>query len=196
MSDYVREVEEFFLTLVGQGAALPEGDVALILKWQAEGIPVDVVKRALEGDAKRMLNSGTVELPARLRFYRAAVEKAAKQWQASSEAGFVENQTTPEPSLKDEVKTRLAQLPEKYRESVMQAMEGVAIHDPEQLNAALIRGLLDAMDEKNRATMEKAAADAEKRGLASGLGRMAARNLGQQVLKKLLMEEIGIDTFV
>ena len=196
MSDYIREVEEFFLTLVGRGAALPEGDVALILRWKAEGIPLYVVKRALEGEAQRIANNSADDLPARLRFYRAAVEKAAQQWQSSAEAGFAENEPGQDTSLKDVMDEHIAQLPERYRESVIRAVEGISIHDPEQLNSALIQGLMDAMDEKTRADMEKAAAEAEKRGLESGLGRMAARNLGQRVLKKRLMEEIGIDTFV
>ena len=81
---FLAEVEAAFVSARGQGLMLVEADVALVDTWEAAGIPVDVVCRALhEGvqDWREQYGAKRVP-PRRLTHYTKYVESAAEQRKA------------------------------------------------------------------------------------------------------------------
>ena len=81
---FLAEVEAAFVSARGQGLMLVEADVSLVDTWEAAGIPVDVVCRALhEGvqDWREQYGAQRVP-PRRLTHYTKYVESAARQRKA------------------------------------------------------------------------------------------------------------------
>jgi len=195
-TDYVRAVEEFFLGLVGQGMALPEGDIRMLLEWKARAVPKEIIQKALQKEADRLTDMGRDELPSRLRLYRGAVEKAISQWQASAEAGF-STKTAPKTENNDILKGLRSvwdTIAPRYRDILAGCLDELrSEHDPDRINNTIIDTLSAAMDETTRQKMDKACADAESRGLHAGMGRMAAKNLGVKVRKQMIIKEVGVD---
>lgn len=198
-TDYVREIEEFFLGMVGQGMALPEGDIGIILEWKARSVPAAIIQKALRKEAARLLDLGRDELPTRLRVYRGAVEKDVSQWLASAEAGFsTQAASTGENDAILRLRSRVATVDQRYRDVLMRCLDDLeSDHDPDRINRAIINALTLAMEEQTREAVDMASEQAESRGLRAGMGRMAAKNLGLKVRKQMLCEEVGIeDLFV
>ncbi len=74
---YLELVTDFFTGLQGRGLMLSPVDTELVHRWEARGIPVEVVCRGLQAsvEAHQLLRPG-VPPPHRLAYYAAAVDEA------------------------------------------------------------------------------------------------------------------------
>lgn len=196
-TDYVRQVEEFFLDMVGQGMALPEGDIKIILQWKTQSVPLEIIKTALRKEADRLCDMGR-ELPVRLHLYRGEVEKAVSKWQVSAEAGFSPRSSSTGEDLITGLRSRVDTANYKYRDRLIRCLDGIRnTNDPDRINQAIIKALSDVIDPDARKKIDIATEQAETRGLQAGMGRMAAKNLGLDVRKQMLAREVEIeDLFV
>lgn len=194
--NYVREVEEFFLGLAGQGVALPESDIRVILKWKAMGVPVQVLQKAIRREVERLVRSGMDEPPVRLRLYRGAVDKAIQQWSRSGDAGLGNNVKPQQdaPDLPDRLRQRVARAKKQYQGPLLRALQGLKDeNDPEVINRAILEAVMGVMEPDTKDGIEEAAKQAEARALRAGMGRMAAQNLGIRVLRQMVCKEVGLN---
>ncbi|RMG12368.1 MAG: hypothetical protein D6729_16680 [Deltaproteobacteria bacterium] len=74
---YLELVTDFFTERTGRGLLLAPAEVALVESWQARGIPVEVVCRAIAvaADAYEAAHPGA-RAPKRLGYYAGSVEDA------------------------------------------------------------------------------------------------------------------------
>jgi len=160
------------------------------------GVPAEVIKKALMKEKVRLESNGVIELPSRLKAYKASIEKEIFRWKRSSEAGWASRQRVSGnvdtvPPFVSRVRERLKGLPETCRKQVEALLENWRGTDPEEFNEELERGLLECIDSKD--ALLKEAQKAEQRAMAAGLGRRAARNVGIRLLRRKLEELLGVE---
>ena len=158
--EYFRQIEDTFIRLRGAPFLLSPSDWRLAQTWHDEGIPVDLVCRALETLFQRRSESGREGKVQSLRYCAAAVEDA---WRERRELGAV--QVEGERYVMD-VEARLDALAKALPPSLpaaedwaarIRSLAGPATEVEEQLaqlDQELIAASLAQLDEKERRELE------------------------------------------
>jgi hypothetical protein len=177
--EYFRAVEELFVSLRGAPMLLSPVDWQIARSWRLQGIPLAVLREALEGIFTRRRERGTTSRVNSLRYCAAAVEKS---WRAQLELGRAAGPApggaaaVANPLAVGELLERLArQLPEslpgveRWR-ARLRSLEGDADR-VEQALAGLDAELLDELE---------TGLPSEERTELRGAARSAAAQLGQR----------------
>jgi hypothetical protein len=195
---YFRAVEELFVGLRGAPMLLSPADWRVASSWRRRGIPLTIVREALEGVFEKRRERGASRRVNSLRYCAGAVEKAWRevselgQLAASAEGASGVTATTPVPTLLERLAASLpATLPavEAWRARVL-ALVGDAETVEGQLAALdteLLRSLEAELPAAERTVLQEAARAAAAR-LADRLGsaevERAARRLGDLRLRQ------------
>lgn len=80
---FVERLTDFFAGVRGGGLFLSPADLEVARRWEAEGLPLDLVCRAIAGaaEAHRLAHPG-LPVPRHLAYYVAAVEDAVRSERA------------------------------------------------------------------------------------------------------------------
>jgi hypothetical protein len=181
--EYFRAVEELFVSLRGAPMLLSPVDWQIARSWRRRGIPLAVLREALEGVFTRRRERGTTSRVNSLRYCAAAVEKA---WRAQLELGRAagpEQGASPalaSPLAVGELLERLARdlpdsLPEVERwRARLRSLEG----DADRVEQALAGLDAELLGELERAL------PGEERTQLRGAARSAAAKLAQRLASR------------
>ncbi len=200
-TEFVQEIEEFFLQMVESGAALSESDVRIIISWKETGAPVELIKKALLKEKARMESMGWVQLPVRLKAYRAAVEKEILAWRRSSESGWVKNEKTfvrkDHTSMPDNFWDRTLEQLQPLNSDCFRKVENFVKNwqdlDKTDFYKKLEDILMSCLDEHTRKMVMEEGKKAFERAVMAGVGRMAASNMADRIRRRALCEALGVE---
>lgn len=203
--EYFQAVETTFLRLRGSPLLLSPKDWRTAQAWHREGIPLDVVERALEEVFERRRERGDDRKISSLRYCAPAVEAAWKGLRELTAPGARTGGEQAEPRL--EVAPRLAALaaalPEDLagRERVAERIRALAGHDDPRrveeglgaVEAEVLEGLLGALAAEERSALE-AEAEAGLGPLADRMTREAAEAARERLLRRKVRRRAGLPT--
>jgi hypothetical protein len=90
---YLREVERYFLSIIGSGVMLSSRDYDLIKEWETREIPIDALCRALGRAVEEYRSSREGRLPKSLYHCLSEVEEELKEYYRSSKRHIVDPKT-------------------------------------------------------------------------------------------------------
>ena len=199
---YFRAIEDCFISLRGSPLLLSPADHLLAREWFEQGIPLEVVTRALDGLFTRRRERGTTGKVSSLRYCRPAVEKEWKrvaQLQAADVRAHPSAAQEPEIEVAARLALLCAQLPdelpkvEQWRRRIT-ALSGEP-EAVEQRLAQLDRELLSQVTEALSATEASQLAASVERSLRSIAGRLSADQLSAasaRLRTQLLRRRLGL----
>jgi hypothetical protein len=189
---YFRVIEDHFIRLRGAPLLLSPTDFQVARQWRREGIPVELVMRAIDEVFERRAERGTQTPVQSLRYCASAVEAA---WHESSKMEQAGRRETAEPlDTRARLAALAASIPERLEgaRAVRDAVEGLAesggaAEEVEASLAALDGQLmtvaLDSLDNQSRAALEGRV----ERGINALGGRLTAEET--EVARQRLREQ-------
>ncbi|MFT6395852.1 MAG: hypothetical protein ACJAYU_000594 [Bradymonadia bacterium] len=103
--DYAHAIVEHFVLLRGKGCAVSSADEGLLLGWEDEGIPLDIVIEGIDLTFEKKRDA-----PRSLQHCTRLVKKLFKEW-AEDSGQFVQEKPTPRTSSSGQQWTGTASLP-------------------------------------------------------------------------------------
>lgn len=192
---YFQAVEEIFVGLRGSPLLLSPADWQVARKWHREGVPLDLVRRALEEVFARRKERGAKGKISSLRYCAPAVEVAWEELKELSAPGH--RAEAPAFEVTPRLAALAAALPESLRDAFagrITALDGDAQAVEKHL-ASLDREMLDAATAALDGESSAEIGAAVEKTLASLKGRLPAEDLErsrERLVRQTLRRRLGL----